>query len=999
MRHRIGVGLAALLAAVSAPAAECFWTGAQDGTSLHDPANWADGRGAPLAACPGTDDDVVFTNTAPLALTPAKTVKFHGMRFLGSANVEVTKKPSQENILCSGGVTNDSRAQVKFSYVSRFKGDYVDSFVGEGAKTSFDISVYPDPQTVIGKSGPGEMVLCASAGTNPGFPDNLKVRLCGGTLGLGRASRQIDGTHYGSAPRRGVRIEFFGACGAACVTFPVEDVVLSNDCALVETDVTGHAHSLQGPVGRTLTLAGTWQDTVFTGFIGGALVVRWMPSNDAVFTLSGSTSTGGGSLYVDGGVFRLADGAVYASPWHFRVAAGAQYRNETPHALCAPKGDISLFRSADRKPLYLAENAVLRGAAGNTFMLDGVQLAPGLYHRGNCDWIDGDGYVLVPGDAEPSGTATATWTGNGGAETSVLNPANWGAADNATLPDLTSGALEATFPVGARATVPEQTEVAFKKLVVSSASPFVLAGGAGARVRLGSGGLVLPKQAGGACTVETPLLLVADQTWALTNDLTLAAGARVAALSETTLTRIGTGSWVVDADHNHLATLVLTGPKEEVYGVRTFFRADGASGNEQTVVKVLSAAQIPTFGTGSVLAQVRPAFDACPNPFAAFPAGETVVAGACVLTDDGNLNAQNFRLEAGAQVRFLGGLSYMGANNNSAFSASSTATSGRIGVTVEEAPAEVTRLLLLTSSYTWNLPPSALDKPHPALDWRFRVGGNKFARGLIVGATNATLYTEAPNFMATPTNTKCAGNLVRGIRFVRAGTWDLCGVDQEVGGRPLLRARPRRRHERDGRRRAAGGQPDHDESRGQCRRGRLGSVPPDPRRDAGRGLDLVSRRRGARQDGRAHALFDGRVHLDGARGGDGGAARLHEGRGDAGVRRHDASARPGRRAVHVVCGDDGRDVAGGAAGARLRRRAGAAPRQGVLAGDGGRARRDGRDRAAGGRGAARGRPDARRRAQALRRLRPGTRGRPSRGRRPADRGDAGNASPCPMRCL
>ena len=153
MRHRIGVGLAALLAAVSAPAAECFWTGAQDGTSLHDPANWADGRGAPLAACPGADDDVVFTNTAPLALTPAQTVKFHGMRFLGSANVEVTKTTFRDNILCSGGVTNDSRAQVKFSYVSRFKGDYVDSFVGEGAKTSFDDSVYTESQTVIGKSG------------------------------------------------------------------------------------------------------------------------------------------------------------------------------------------------------------------------------------------------------------------------------------------------------------------------------------------------------------------------------------------------------------------------------------------------------------------------------------------------------------------------------------------------------------------------------------------------------------------------------------------------------------------------------------------------------------------------------------------------------------------------------------------------------------------------------------------------------------------------------
>lgn len=37
MGHRIGVGLAALLAAVSAPAAKCFWTGAQDGTSLPCP--------------------------------------------------------------------------------------------------------------------------------------------------------------------------------------------------------------------------------------------------------------------------------------------------------------------------------------------------------------------------------------------------------------------------------------------------------------------------------------------------------------------------------------------------------------------------------------------------------------------------------------------------------------------------------------------------------------------------------------------------------------------------------------------------------------------------------------------------------------------------------------------------------------------------------------------------------------------------------------------------
>lgn len=781
MEHRIGVVLAALFfAAVSAFAAECYWTGAKDGTSLHDPANWADADGAVLATCPGADDLVVFTNAAPLALKPAQTVKYHGMRFLGSANVEVVKTTSKENVLCSGGVTNDSHARVKFSYVSRFQGDYVDCFVGEGAKTSFDISIYPSASTVIGKSGPGELVICEAAGTNPGFPDNLKVRLCGGTLGLGRASQRIDGTNYGSAPRRGVRIEFFGACGEANVTFPVEDVVLSNDCALVETDVTGHRHSLQGPTGRTLTLAGTWQDTVFTGFIGGALVFRWMPSNDAVFTLSGSTSTSGGSLCVDGGVFRLADGAVYTSPWHFRVAAGAQYRNETPHALCAPKGDISLFRSADRKPLYLAENAVLRGAAGNKFLLDGIQLAPGQYHRGNCDWIDGDGYVLVPGDAEPSGTVPATWTGNGGSDTSVLNPANWGAADNTVLPDLASGALEATFPVGARATVPDQTEVAFRKLVVSSASPFVIAGGAGARVRLGSGGLVLPKQAGGSCTVETPLLLVADQTWALTNDLTLAAGGRVAALSGTTLTRIGTGNWDVEADHNHFAALVLAGGTGT--GARNAFRADGASGDEKTTLTILSAAQIPSFGTGSVLAQVRPAFDACPNPFATFLVGETVVAGACALTDNGNWNAQNFRLEAGAQVRFQGGLSYLGANNNSAFSASSTATSGRIGVTVEGTPAEVTRLLLLTSPYTWGLPPSALDTPHPALDWHFRVGGNKFARGVIIGATNATLYTEAPDFMVRPTNANFAGkgNLVRGIRFVRAGMWDLCGVDQEV---------------------------------------------------------------------------------------------------------------------------------------------------------------------------------------------------------------------------
>ena len=225
-------------------------------------------------------------------------------------------------------------------------------------------------------------------------------------------------------------------------------------------------------------------------------------------------------------------------------------------------------------PVVIEEGGKLKLSRGQfkptSLTYDGVALAEGRYSRASgYDWIEDDGILVIGTGALPAepATTTATWTGNGG-NTSVLNPANWGAADNETLPDLTDGSLVAAFPAGAEASVPAGTTVAFKGIVVS-ASPFTIAGGAGSVMKLGSEGVSV---SGAAFTNACPTVITHSQTWSVAADCEFALAAEVFADWPTvdTLTLSGAGEFDFRASNPDLCNVA--------YGATVHARADNALG-------------------------------------------------------------------------------------------------------------------------------------------------------------------------------------------------------------------------------------------------------------------------------------------------------------------------------------------------------------------------------------------------------------------------------------
>ena len=256
-----------------------------------------------------------------------------------------------------------------------------------------------------------------------------------------------------------------------------------------------------------------------------------------------------GAIRVSNGTLRFTEGAGVTSLSSLAVAGGATLEIAN---------DIA--SSTFGCPLTVEAGGALKIAAGVAFRptsvtYDGVALPDGRYSkRQGTTWIDGDG-VLVVGAGAPDEPATtyATWTGNGGGDTSVLNPANWGAADNETLPDLTAGSLEASFPTGTEASVPADETVAFKGISVSAPS-FTLKGGEGSKVALGSSGVTVT---GAAFTNECFAAITRSQTWSVAENCRNVWAGEVAADWPTvdTLTLNGDGRYVILASNPNLCNV------------------------------------------------------------------------------------------------------------------------------------------------------------------------------------------------------------------------------------------------------------------------------------------------------------------------------------------------------------------------------------------------------------------------------------------------------------
>lgn len=256
-----------------------------------------------------------------------------------------------------------------------------------------------------------------------------------------------------------------------------------------------------------------------------------------------------GAIRVSNGTLRFAEGAGVTRLASLVVANGA---------ILEIARDVA--SGAFGCPLSVEEGGTLKIAAGVAFnpasvTYDGAAIPDGRYCKATgMAWIDGEG-VLVVGAGLPDEPATtsATWTGNGGNDTSIKNAANWGAVDNETLPDLTSGSLAAIFPVGVEASIPAGETVVFKSIAVSAPS-FTISGGEGSVLKLGSGGVAVT---GAAFTNACRTILSRSQAWNVAANCENACAAEVAADWPTVdkLTLEGDGKYVLLSSNPNLCSV------------------------------------------------------------------------------------------------------------------------------------------------------------------------------------------------------------------------------------------------------------------------------------------------------------------------------------------------------------------------------------------------------------------------------------------------------------
>ena len=142
---------------------------------------------------------------------------------------------------------------------------------------------------------------------------------------------------------------------------------------------------------KTLTISGTPKsaDEYFAGFLADSASFTFNPADAAnTFTFAKANSTTVGNLTVANGTVRIADGASF--PQLFGLSIGASGKLEIA-------ADAGLVKAQE---LTLATGAVIDVGAGQELKvpvatLGGVALESANYTKDTCDWVTGEGKVVV----------------------------------------------------------------------------------------------------------------------------------------------------------------------------------------------------------------------------------------------------------------------------------------------------------------------------------------------------------------------------------------------------------------------------------------------------------------------------------------------------------------------------------------------------------------------------------------------------------------------------
>lgn len=153
-------------------------------------------------------------------------------------------------------------------------------------------------------------------------------------------------------------------------------------------------HAFTCDSGRTVTLRmnGTpgLNPMGFGGRLLGGCGMIWNPSSsDNVFVFSNAVSTTTGNLVVSNGTVRLEHGATFRSLASLQLAPGAKFA-----VARGAGGGFAAQRLVreDATSEIAVDGAVLTFASGTCA---GAAIPSGVYTQASCDWVKGDGIVLV----------------------------------------------------------------------------------------------------------------------------------------------------------------------------------------------------------------------------------------------------------------------------------------------------------------------------------------------------------------------------------------------------------------------------------------------------------------------------------------------------------------------------------------------------------------------------------------------------------------------------
>lgn len=266
---------------------------------------------------------------------------------------------------------------------------------------------------------------------------------------------------------------------------------------------------------------------VFSGTFTGGAGITWNPTDaEKVFVISRSVSDTQGRFVVSNGTLKIVDGAKLTSVSLVTVD-GADAR-------------LTIDETADAAALAGSELIVAHGgkvqvAAEKKLVFDsitanGSTLSGGIYTKTNTNWVEGDGQVIVAGNA---------WTGDGGADTSVENAANWGGA----TVDLTGSSLTAILAAGGeKARIPDTLTAAWRGISFRGEKNFELAADGNGSVGIDAAGIITTRGAAARTyTISSPIGLLASQYWLFDTGDTVEVTGAISGGAEKVLNKDGAG--------------------------------------------------------------------------------------------------------------------------------------------------------------------------------------------------------------------------------------------------------------------------------------------------------------------------------------------------------------------------------------------------------------------------------------------------------------------------